>query len=385
MKLIVQIPCLNEEDTLPATVSDVPRHIEGIDRVELLVVDDGSSDRTAQVASELGIEHIVRFSQNRGLAAAFAAGMDAALRLGADVIVNTDGDNQYAGADIPKLIGPILAGEADVVIGDRQIDSIAHFSPTKKRLQKLGSWVVRQASETDIPDTTSGFRAYSREAALRLNVVSDYSYTLESIIQAGKQRLAVTHVPVRTNPALRQSRLISSVPAYLRRSAETIVRIYAMYEPLRIFVLAGILLLLGGLALSVRYLYFVMLGEGTGHVQSVIVAAVFVIAGFQVILIGLVADLIAINRRLSEEILLRVKRLEVEGLGASPPASFAAEAGDEDERRGIQRRPSDSAGAASGMARPVEAVTGADASSGAEELNHGHDNEYSLVGGQTTP
>jgi glycosyltransferase involved in cell wall biosynthesis len=321
MKLIVQIPCLNEAATLPATVRDIPRQIEGVDKVELLVIDDGSSDETAAVARELGVEHIVRFRSHRGLAAAFAAGLDAALRLGADIIVNTDGDNQYAGADIPRLIAPILAGQADVVIGDRQIDSIPHFSPTKKRLQKLGSWVVRQASHTDIPDTTSGFRAYSREAALRLNVLSDYTYTLETIIEAGHKRLAVAHVPVRTNPRLRESRLIHSIPAYLRRSAETIVRIYAMYEPLRVFLAAGIVLLLGGLALSLRYLYFVFQGEGKGHVQSVIIAAVLFIAGFQVILIGLVADLIAINRRLSEEILLRVKRMELgEGKDEAPLA-----------------------------------------------------------------
>ncbi len=313
MKLIVQIPCLNEEATLPITVPDIPRQIEGVDTVELLVIDDGSSDRTVQVARELGVEHIVRFRGNRGLAAAFAAGLDAALRLGADVIVNTDGDNQYAGASIPDLIAPILSGQADMVIGDRQTDTIAHFSPLKKRLQKLGSWVVRQASNTDIPDTTSGFRAYSREAALRINVVSDYSYTLETIIQAGKQRLALGHVPVATNPKLRESRLFGSIPAYLRRSVETIVRIYAMYEPLRVFVAAGLLLLLGGLLLSLRYLYFVLMGEGTGHVQSVIIAAVLFIAGFQIILIGLLADLIAVNRRLSENILLRVKRMEVGG------------------------------------------------------------------------
>ena len=311
MKLIIQIPCLNEEQTLPVTVGDLPREIAGVDSIEFLVIDDGSCDRTVAVARELGVHHIVRFRRNRGLAAAFAAGLDACLRLGADIIVNTDGDNQYAGADIPKLIDPILAGQADVVIGDREIDTIAHFSPAKKRLQKLGSWLVRQASDTNIPDTTSGFRAYNREAALRLNVMSDYSYTLETIIQAGKQRLALTHVPVHTNPKLRESRLFKSIPAYLRRSIETIVRIYAMYEPLRIFVAAGVLLLLGGLLLSLRYIYFVFQGEGTGHVQSVIVAAVLFIAGFQVSLIGLLADLIAVNRRLSEDILLRIKRLEL--------------------------------------------------------------------------
>ncbi|MCD6289164.1 MAG: glycosyltransferase family 2 protein [Anaerolineae bacterium] len=311
MKLIVQIPCLNEEATLPETVRDIPREIPGVDKVEILVVDDGSTDRTAEVARELGVDHIVRFPQNRGLAAAFAAGIDACLRLGADIIVNTDGDNQYAGGDIPRLIAPILAGEADIVIGDRQIDTIPHFSPMKKRLQKLGSWIVRRASDTAIPDTTSGFRAYSREAALRLNIVSDYTYTLESIIQAGKQHLALTHVPISTNPKLRESRLIRSLTLYLFRSAETIVRIYAMYEPLRVFVAAGTLLLLGGLTLSLRYLYFVFQGEGKGHVQSVILAAVFLIAGFQVLLIGLLADLIAINRRLNEEVLLRIKRLEL--------------------------------------------------------------------------
>lgn len=311
MKLIVQIPCLNEEETLPATVADIPRAIPGVDVVELLIIDDGSTDKTVDIARELGVQHIVRFTQNRGLAAAFATGLDACLKLGADIIVNTDGDNQYAGSDIPNLIAPILAGQADIVIGNRETDTIAHFSPTKKRLQKLGSWVVRQASDTDIPDTTSGFRAYSRDAALRINVTTDYSYTLETIIQAGKQHLAVGHVPVGTNPKLRDSRLFGSTWSYLSRSAATIMRIYTMYEPLRVFVTAGVLLLLGGLALSLRYLYFVYLGEGTGHVQSVIVAAVLFIAGFQVIMIGLMADLIAINRRLSEDILLRVKRLEL--------------------------------------------------------------------------
>ena len=313
MKLIVQIPCLNEESTLPAVVHDIPSAIPGVDRIEVLVIDDGSTDRTAEVARELGVKHIVRLRRNRGLAAAFSAGLDACIRLGADIIVNTDGDNQYAGADIPRLIQPIIDGDADIVIGDRQVDSIPHFSPIKKRLQRLGSRVVSRAANVDIPDTTSGFRAMSREAALRLHVISDYSYTLETIIQAGTQRLALAHVPIRTNPRLRESRLMRGVMSYLGQSAQTIVRIYAMYRPLKVFLSAGAGLLLGGLALSLRYLYFMARGEGTGHIQSVIVAAILLIAGFQVMLIGLVADLISINRRLSEDILLRIKRLEAAG------------------------------------------------------------------------
>jgi len=313
MKLIVQIPCLNEEATLPAVVRDIPRVVAGIDSIELLVVDDGCTDRTVDVAREVGVDHIVRLRRNRGLAAAFSAGVDACLRLGADIIVNTDGDNQYAGADIPRLIAPILAGEADLVIGDRDVDSIAHFSPAKKRLQHLGSWVVSRAAGIDIPDTTSGFRAMSRDAAIRLHVISRYTYTLETLIQAGKQRLAIKHVRVRTNSRLRESRLMKSIISYVRRSAATIIRIYGMYQPLRVFVTSGVVLLLAGLVLSARYLYFMALGEGQGHIQSVIVAAILFIAGIQVMLIGVVADLIAINRRLSEDILVRVKRLEVGG------------------------------------------------------------------------
>ncbi len=311
MKLIIQIPCYNEAETLPATLHDIPRQIDGVDVVELLVIDDGSTDDTAKIARASGVHHMVRFRANRGLAAAFSAGIDASLRLGADIIVNTDGDNQYAGADIPMLIAPILAGEADIVIGDRQVAQIPHFHPLKKQLQKMGSWLVRRASATDIPDAPSGFRAYSRDAALHLNVVSAYTYTLETIIQAGKQRMAIAHVPVRTNKVMRPSRLISSLPDYLRKSVETIVRIYTMYEPLKAFLVVGALLLLGGLLLSGRYLYFLAYHQGKGHVQSVILAAILFISGFQVILIGFVADLIAINRRLAEEILWRVKKLEL--------------------------------------------------------------------------
>jgi glycosyltransferase involved in cell wall biosynthesis len=323
MKLIVQVPCLNEENTLPLTVRDIPRCIEGVDAVEVLVVDDGCTDRTVDVARALGVDHVVHFRCNRGLAAAFAAGIDACLQLGADIIVNTDGDNQYCGADIPALIAPLLAGRADVVIGDRQTDSVVHFSPLKKRLQKLGSWTVRRASGTTVADATSGFRAYTREAALRMHVVSGYSYTLETIIQAGKQKLAVAHVPVRTNPVLRQSRLFRSIPSYLRRSGETIVRVYAMYEPLRIFLVAGALLVAAGVLLGLRYLYFALerQGGGLGHIQSVVLAGVFLIAGFQVILIGLVADLIGINRRLAEDILLRVKRVELATQGQAAPVA----------------------------------------------------------------
>src|SRR6188472_2480933 len=242
MKLIVQIPCLNEEATLPATIADIPRRIEGVDEVELLVVDDGSTDRTVEVARENGVEHIVRLTNNKGLAAGFQAGLDAGLKLGADIVVNTDADNQYSGHDIPKLVEPIIEGRADMVVGDRETDSIAHFSPLKKRLQRLGSWVVRQASDTDVPDTTSGFRAYNREAAIQMAVVSKYTYTLETIIQAGKLLVATDHVPIATNPKTRESRLFPSVRSYVRRNAVAIARIYAQYEPLRVFMtMAGVL------------------------------------------------------------------------------------------------------------------------------------------------
>src|SRR5215211_5618096 len=239
MKLIIQIPCFDEEATLPGTLADLPRQVEGIEAVEWLVIDDGSTDRTVEVARENGVDHIVRLTNNRGLAAAFQAGLDASLKLGADIIVNTDADNQYYGGDIPKLVAPILAGDADMVIGDRKTDQIEHFSPVKKRLQRLGSAVVRRASGTDVPDTTSGFRAYNREAGLQMQVVSKFTYTLESIIQAGKMLVAVDHVPIRTNPKTRESRLFPSTAAYVRRNTVSIFRIYAMYEPLRVFLAAA--------------------------------------------------------------------------------------------------------------------------------------------------
>lgn len=307
MKLIVQIPCLNEAETLPATLKDIPRKIPGIDKVEILVIDDGSTDRTSEVARQCGVDHVIRFNANQGLAKGFMAGIEASLRLGADIIVNTDADNQYNGADIPKLIQPILKGQADIVIGDREVELIGHFSSTKKFLQKFGSWVVRVASDTRIPDAPSGFRAFSREAALRTNIVSGYTYTLETIIQAGYNRLAITHVPVRTNPKTRESRLITSVWKYIWRSASTIIRTYAMYRPLKFFSTIGGIVFFAGVLISIRYVFYMVAGQGTGHVQSLILAAVLMMLGFQVLVIGLISDLIAANRRLSEEIVYRLR------------------------------------------------------------------------------
>jgi len=310
MKLIVQIPCLNEEATLPAALAAIPRVIPGIDAIEVLVIDDGSSDRTAAVARDHGADHVVRFPRRRGLAYGFMAGLDACLRLGADVIVNTDADNQYPGSDIPRLIGPILNGEADMVVGDRQVGDVAHFSRTKRRLQELGSWVVRKVSGTDVPDTTSGFRALTRDAALRINIVSEFTYTLESIIQAGKKKLAVAHLPVAAQQT-RPSRLFTSTYEYVKRSAATILRIYAMYEPFKVFVLLGSALLLGGVALGLRYAYFWWLGEIRGHLQSAILSVLLLILGFQTLQWGVMADLIASNRKLIEDVLYRVRKLEL--------------------------------------------------------------------------
>ncbi|MDZ7372492.1 MAG: glycosyltransferase family 2 protein [candidate division KSB1 bacterium] len=314
MKLIIQIPCYNEEATLPITLAHLPREIPGVDEVEVLVIDDGSTDRTVEVARAHGVHHIVRLTNNKGLAEAFMAGLDASLRLGADIIVNTDADNQYNGRDIGRLIQPILEGKADMVIGDRQVDRVPHFSPLKKRLQKLGSWVVRQVSNTNVPDATSGFRALSREAAMRMNVVSRFTYTLETIIQAGKKNIALTSVPVSTNDKLRESRLFRSNWNYIKRSVSTIFRIYTMYEPLRTFAMIGGLLFASGVLIGVRFLYFYFTGRGEGHVQSLILAAILTIVGFQVGMIGLLADLIGSNRRLLEDALYRLKRLELNGL-----------------------------------------------------------------------
>ena len=310
MKLIIQIPCYNEEETLPITFADLPKKIEGVDTIECLIIDDGSKDRTIEVAKEIGVNHIVRQKQNAGLAKGFMAGIDACLRLGADIIVNTDGDNQYCGQDIPKLIAPILKGEADFVVGDRETDSIAHFSSLKKKLQKLGSGVVRRASEANVTDTTSGFRAYSRDAAMRLNVISDYSYTLETIISAGRQKIAVANVPIRTNGKLRESRLFKSMGSYIKKSGATIIRTYAQVKPLKIFGGMSALILLAGLAIFIRYLVFYFTGDGSGHVQSLLLGVMLLVIGFQVGVFGLMADAVAANRKINEELLYRVKKLE---------------------------------------------------------------------------
>jgi glycosyltransferase involved in cell wall biosynthesis len=311
MKLIIQIPCLNEEASLPVTLRELPTQLDGVDELELLVIDDGSTDRTSQVASELGVNHVIRFPRNRGLARAFMAGLDACLRLGADIIVNTDADNQYCADDIQKLIQPILDGRAEMVIGDRQVETVADFSPLKKRLQKLGSWFVRQISGTDVPDATSGFRALSREAALRINIMSTFSYTLESIIQAGKKGIIVTHVPVRTNRKMRDSRLFTSIKQYIARSLVTTVRMYTMFRPLRVFTLIGVALLAGGTGVGLRFIYYLLAGSGTGHVQSVILCGALIIMGLVTLLIGILADVISFNRQLIEDTLYRTRRIEL--------------------------------------------------------------------------
>ncbi len=320
--LIIQIPCLNEAETLPGTLADLPRSLPGIDRIEVLVIDDGSRDGTADVARAHGVAHVVRLRRRKGLAAAFMAGIDAAVKLGADYIVNTDADNQYVGADIALLIEPLMKGEADIVIGDRNIKALSEMSAQKKLLQRLGSWVVRQVSGTEVPDTTSGFRAYTREAALRMTIVSEFSYTLESIIQAGKNRLAIAHVPVRTNPRVRPSRLFDSLFAYVKASGATIVRIYAMYEPLKVFSYIGTAIFTIGLAITARFIYYYLTGTGRGHVQSLIIAAVLMIVGFQVLLIGLVSDMISGNRKLLEDLMYRIRSLELD-LGAGERAREA--------------------------------------------------------------
>jgi glycosyltransferase involved in cell wall biosynthesis len=311
VKLVIQIPCLNEEGALPQTLAALPRELPEFDSVEWLVIDDGSTDRTADLAREFGVDHIVRFNANKGLAVAFQAGLDAALRLGADVIVSTDADNQYSAADIPKLVAPILANEADMVVGDRNVPAHDEFSGQKKLLQRWGSWVVRRASGTDIPDATSGFRAYSREAALRLNVVSRFTYTLETLIQAGRSDLTVTHVGIRTNPKTRDSRLFRSTPQYVKRSVGTILRIYVLYRPLPAFLWPAAVLGLAGSALFLRFFYYYVTGDGGGHVQSLILGAVLLVAALQLMLLGVIGELLRSNRVLIERTLHRVRRIEL--------------------------------------------------------------------------
>ena len=317
MKLIIQIPCLDEAEQLPATLADLPREVPGVDEVEWLIVDDGSTDPTIEVAREHGVDHIVKLTNNKGLATGFQAGLDACLKLGADIIVNTDADNQYVGADIPKLVAPILAGKADMVVGDRETDTIEHFSPLKKRLQRLGSAVVRRASDTDVPDTTSGFRAYNREAAIQMQVVSRFTYTLETLIQAGKNLVAVDHVPIRTNQTTRESRLFPSMWAYVRRNAVAIFRIYALYEPLRVFMIAAAVVAIPAAVIWTRFLYFFFAGEGEGHVQSLILGSTLIVIAVQLVALGVVADILAASRTLQQRTLERVRRVELT-LGVEP-------------------------------------------------------------------
>ena len=310
MKLIIQIPCLNEAETLEVALNDLPKHIDGIDEIEYLIINDGSTDNTVEVAKNWGVQYVVNFKQNKGLARGFMAGLDACLRNGADIIVNTDADNQYCGADIEKLVRPILDGKADIVIGERPIDDTAHFSPLKKKLQHIGSWTVRVASKSDIPDAPSGFRAYSREAALRLNVVNQYTYTLETIVQAGHEKFAMTSVPIRTNDELRPSRLCSSMFGYIKKSVVTIARSFMMYKPLRFFGLIGTILFLIGLILGIRYLVFIFAGIPGGHVQSLILASTLMMMGFMTGVIGLQADIIAANRKIMEDIQYHVRKMD---------------------------------------------------------------------------
>ena len=312
MKLIIQIPCLDEELTLPATLGDLPRQVDGFDTVEWLIIDDGSTDGTVDVARSLGVDHIVRLTNNKGLAAAFQAGLDACLKLGADVIVNTDADNQYYGGDIPKLVGPILAGDADMVVGDREVMNIEHFSGLKKLLQRLGSWVVRQASDTDVPDTTSGFRAYNREAAIQMAVVSKFTYTLETIIQAGKLLVAIDHVPVRTNEKTRESRLFPSMWSYVRRNAVAIARVYAQYEPLKVFMLMATVAFIAALIPFGRFTVAYIDGNGAGHVQSLIFGAVLFNAAVVLAALGILGDLLYAQRMMSQRIFERVRRIELQ-------------------------------------------------------------------------
>jgi glycosyltransferase involved in cell wall biosynthesis len=316
-KLIIQIPCFNEEAQLPATLADLPRQVQGFDVVEWLIVDDGSTDRTIEVAREQGVDHIVRLTNNKGLATGFQAGLDACLKLGADVIVNTDADNQYSASSIPDLVLPIVEGRADLVVGDREVETIEHFSPLKVALQRLGSWVVRQASGTTVPDTTSGFRAYNREAALQVAVVSKFTYTLETIIQAGKFLVATDHVPIKTNPKTRESRLFPSMWSYVRRNSVSIFRIYSQYEPLRVFMTAAFVLGIAAVGVWTRFLVSYIQGNGAGHVQSLILGAVLFNAAVVLVALGILGDLLYAQRVMAQRTFERVRRIELQ-LGIAP-------------------------------------------------------------------
>ena len=313
MKVIIQIPCLNEEETLPATLADLPREIPGVDEIETLVIDDGSTDRTVEVAGECGVDHIVKLPNNRGLATGFQAGLDACLKLGADIVVNTDADNQYSGSDIPKLVAPILAGEAEMVVGDREVADIEHFSPAKKVLQKFGSWVVRQLSDTEVTDATSGFRAYNREAALQLLVVDNFTYTLESLIQAGKGSVAVGEVSISTNPKTRESRLFGSTSTYVRLNGLAILQIYTRYEPLKVFSLLGLIATVAAVAAWMPFLVdWIANGDRSGHIQSLLLGAVLFIVAIQLFALGIIGDLLAGQRVMTQRVYERVRRIELE-------------------------------------------------------------------------
>lgn len=328
MKLIIQIPCYNEAETLEIALNELPKQIDGVDEIEYLIINDGSDDDTEKVALDWGVHYIVHFKRNLGLAKGFLAGIDLALRHGADIIVNTDADNQYCGADIEKLIRPILDREADIVIGERPIEDNAEFSYIKKKLQRFGSFVVRLASKTDIPDAPSGFRAYSRKAAMRVNVHNEYTYTLETIVQAGRNKMAITSVPVKTNPELRKSRLMHSIFDYVKKSMLTILRAVLMYRPLRVFTLLGSIAIAGGFLIGIRFLIFYFQGNGGGHTQSLILAAMLIIIGSQTFVTGLQADIISANRKLLEDIQYRVKKLEL-GL-LDPDGRAKGKEGEED-------------------------------------------------------
>ncbi len=314
MKLIIQIPCYNEADTLEMALNDLPTELEGIDEIEYLIINDGSRDMTEEVARQWGVHHIVNFSQNKGLARGFMAGLDGCLRNGADIIVNTDADNQYCAEDIQRLIQPILDGEADMVVGARPIDETEHFSSVKKKLQHLGSWAVRRASNTDIPDAPSGFRAMTRDAAMHINVVNDYTYTLETIVQAGREKIAITSVPIHTNPELRPSRLFHGIWSYVKKSIVIILRAYMMYKPLKCFTYLSVLPLILGMGIGMRFLYLIVIGKGYGHVQSLILACTLIIIGFLTFMIGLISDLMASNRRILTDTQYHVRRMEYEAI-----------------------------------------------------------------------